>query len=346
MAAVHQIAGRRTPRQDQRHRPRGLVQAFMQQQDHAAMPRQALGGQRGLRDQAQRALGTDHHARQIDRLLADNVGQVVTATIQRAPGLLAADDVGRGREDRGEAVDQFPLAGIAVDAGPRDNRLAAEFQHLPVRQHDLEALDVPPHGAVFQPARAGGVDGDHAADRGHRRIGRIGPEGPAPRPQVGVEPLVDDPRLHADRFWIDAQDPPQVLREVNDQPRPERFAGHAAAAAAGVQRDAFFGRVLHARGNVGGRSRTHDAQRPDFIDAPVAGEELAEKVVAPHVARNQPAKVFLNSLALVIEFVHEESNPKYECRNPKQIPIEKKKCSKPQTVNAPTDPAYPASVER
>ena len=31
-------------------------------------------------------------------------------------------------------------------------------------------------------------------------VGRIGPEDPPARPQVGVEPLVDDSRLHADRF--------------------------------------------------------------------------------------------------------------------------------------------------
>ena len=51
-------------------------------------------------------------------------------------------------------------------------------------------------------------------------------------------------------------------------------------------------------------ARPHHAQRPDLVDAAVAGEELAEQIVAAHIAGNQPAKVFLDSLALVIEFGH------------------------------------------
>ena len=131
-----------------------------------------------------------------------------------------------------------------------------------------------------------------------------GPKMRPSRQQLGVEPLVDDSRLHADRFRIDADDSPHVLGEVDHQPRTQRFARHAAAGAPGVQRNALFRRILHAGGDIGRRSRPDHAQRPNFIDASVAGEELAEKVVAPHVARNQPAEVFLNSLALVIEFVH------------------------------------------
>ena len=304
MATIHQVASSRAPGKDQRQRAGGLVQAFIQQQNHASMPGHGLSGQRGLGNQAQSALGTHHHARQIDGILTHNVGQVVSATLQRAAWLLAADDVARGDQNRRKAVDKLPLARVAVDAGPGNERLAAQFQYLPVSRHYLEALHVPPHGAVLQPSRTRGVDSDHAADRGDRRIGRIGPKNAPPWPQMGVQPLVHDSRLHADRLRLDADHPPQVLGKVDHQPWPKRFAGHAAAGAAGVQGDAFFGRVLHASRNIGGRSRTHHAQRPDFINAAVAGEELAEEVVAPHVARNQPAEVLLNSLALVIEFVH------------------------------------------
>ncbi len=143
---------------------------------------------------------------------------------------------------------------------PDDDRLAAQFHHLAVGHHDLQTADVPPHRAVLQPPRSGGVDGDHAADRGHRRVGRIGTEEAAVTPQVGVEPLVDNARLHADRLRFDADHAPQVLGEIDDQSRPQRFAGHAAAAAAGVERDVFFGGILHAGGHVG--RRCADAPRP------------------------------------------------------------------------------------
>ena len=56
----------------------------------------------------------------------------------------------------------------------------------------------------------------------------------AARPQLGVEPLVDQPRLHPDRLGLDADHAPQELGEIEHQARPQRFAGHAAAGAAGV----------------------------------------------------------------------------------------------------------------
>ena len=46
----------------------------------------ALRGQRGLGDQAQSALGTNHHAGQIDRVLADT----------RRPGCIRSDSTGSG----------------------------------------------------------------------------------------------------------------------------------------------------------------------------------------------------------------------------------------------------------
>ena len=135
--------------------------------------------------------------------------------------------------------------------------------------------------------------------------------GPKRRPRgrrCAVKPLQHDARLHADRIRIAADDAPQVLGEINHQPGAERLAGHAAAGAAGVERDVIVGGILHAGRDVGRGPRTHHAQRPDFVDAAVAGEELAKQVVAAHVAGNQPAEVFLNSLALVIEFWHEMSS--------------------------------------
>ena len=54
VAAVHQVARRRLRRQDLADGAGGVVQAFEQQEDDAAMPRQGLRGQRRLGDQDER----------------------------------------------------------------------------------------------------------------------------------------------------------------------------------------------------------------------------------------------------------------------------------------------------
>ena len=76
----------------------------------------------------------------------------------------------------------------------------------------------------------------------------------------------------------------RYLEKSTTSPGPSDSPATPLPAPRACNGNAFFGRVLHASGHIGGRSRTHHAQRPDFIDAAVAGEELAEEVVAPHVA--------------------------------------------------------------
>ena len=94
VAAVHQVAGRRLRGQDFAEGAGGLVQALEQQQDHAAMPRQRLRGQGRLGDQAERPFRARRQPRQIQRVLAKDVGEVVAAAFQRALGLVPADHVG------------------------------------------------------------------------------------------------------------------------------------------------------------------------------------------------------------------------------------------------------------
>ena len=129
-----------------------------------------------------------------------------------------------------------------------------------------------------------------------------GPNSRPCRPQLGVEPLVDHARLHADRFCVDADHAAKMGGEIDHQPRPERFAGHARAGAAGVDGDVFFGGVLHAGRHVGRRARPDHRQRLDLVDAGVAGEELQEDVVAANLAGDQPAQIVLDAFALLVEW--------------------------------------------
>ena len=110
--------------------------------------------------------------------------------------------------------------------------------------------------------------------------------GPKSRPaaQLRVEPFLDDARLHAHAVLFDAHQAAEMGGEVQHQPRSERFARHAAAGAAGMDGDPFFGGVAQARADVGRRPRPDHGRRPDFVDARIAGEQLQHDVVAPHLA--------------------------------------------------------------
>ena len=81
-------------------------------------------------------------------------------------------------------------------------------------------------------------------------------------------------------------------------PAAERLAGQAGAGAAGMDRNVVLGRVPDRGDDVVQRSRPHDAQRPNLVDAGVGRVELREEVVAADVALQQAAQVFLDSLVL------------------------------------------------
>ena len=130
--------------------------------------------------------------------------------------------------------------------------------------------------------------------------------GPNSRPlaaEVAIERGEHDARLHADAVALVGHDAAEVAREIDDQPAAERLAGQAGAGAAGVDRQMILGRVADRGDHVVDRPRPHDAQRPQLVDAGVAGVELREEVVAADVALQQAAQVFFDSLLV---WVHGE----------------------------------------
>ena len=109
-----------------------------------------------------------------------------------------------------------------------------------------------------------------------------------------------DAGLDADRFGIGAHDAAHRFGEIENQTGAQRFAGQAGACAARMDGNSLFGGVADDGGDVGGIARPHHAQRLDLIDAGVAGVQLNEQIVAPHVAGDESAQVVLNSLAFGI----------------------------------------------
>ena len=62
----------------------------------------------------------------------------------------------------------------------------------------LDARDVVAHRTDADRVRAGRVDGEHAADGGHRGIGRIGGEIPAALAKQVIQPVANQAGLHTD----------------------------------------------------------------------------------------------------------------------------------------------------
>ena len=71
--------------------------------------------------------------------------------------------------------------------------------------------------------------------------------GPNKRPELAeliVEALMHHARLHANPIFVDANDAAQMGRKIEDQARPERFAGHARSGPAGVDGQMILGRRI------------------------------------------------------------------------------------------------------
>ena len=97
-----------------------------------------------------------------------------------------------------------------------------------------------------------------------------------------------------------AQNAPHIAGEVDDDPRPQRFAGQPGPGSAWMDRQLVLGRVADHRHHVGERTRPDHGHRTDLEDAGVAGVELQEDVVATDVSLHQPAQVVFNPLAFLI----------------------------------------------
>ena len=219
------------------HGAGGLLQAVEQQQRHAAVPRQRLGAQRGLGDQGQRPLGADQQPRHVEISVAEHVGQVVSAVVQRTLGLVLPDQFGLLAQATRPAGRPVPVSAewswcsAPSTSGSRPNSSTWPSANTTCRLCTWRRVE--PYFSQRLPAAS-------MANMLPRVVTLlVAGSGPKSRPcrlQLLVEPPVDHARLHADPVLVDADHPPQMGGEIDDQARPQRFARHAGARAAGVDR--------------------------------------------------------------------------------------------------------------
>ena len=245
VAAVQQVAGGRPVRQNRQHRPGRLLQASRT----ATAPRRGMRGsgcgrQRRLGGQGQRALRADQQPGQIEMPVGQHAVEMVAAAIDRALGLMAPDQIlvpaqaarPTGRSARVSADRRRRSA--PSTSGSRPTSITCPSASTTCSRRTCRRVE--PYFGQWLP---GGVDGDHAAERGHGAVGRVGTEEAPAAAQMGVEPFVDHARLNADRLAVGAQQPVQMPREIQHESRPERFARRTRAGAPGVERDLLLGGV-------------------------------------------------------------------------------------------------------
>ena len=155
-------------------------------------------------------------------------------------------------------------ASSSFESGPELCRRA-------VGQHDLDGPHVIDRLAVAERPGTRRVVADHAADRGPVAGRDVRPEHQPQRLEVGVELVEHDARLdpHRHRIAIDDADPVKILREVDDDPRPDGLAREAGGPAPRHDRHALLGRDPHRRDHILDRPGHDHAHRLDLVQAGV-----------------------------------------------------------------------------
>ena len=231
--------------QQQRHVARGVDDVGVSGDDErgALGPGDDRHGRRG--DDGAGPLATDEGARDVETLLGQQVTQVVTGHLARDAAELDAD---RG-EVVGSELAQFALEMFGAGAGRPivgiggANPRARRGETKPVGGDQAQLDDVIGGAAVAHRVVAAGVVADGAAEACPGLARRVGREREA---RVGR--LVDrgaDVGEHGAGLrrggaggLVDGQHAIHVAREVEDEARTDRVAGHGGAPAAGCRRDA------------------------------------------------------------------------------------------------------------
>jgi len=239
-----------------------------------------LGHEAHLRldDARQRALGADDHAREIERLLFDEFVQIVSGDAAQNFGIAGEDFFAMAR---GQTLDfAASLSFDAVAGGfPRQLCRSEISQHglAAVGQADRQFENVIEGLAVGERVRARGVVAYHAADRRAIRRRGVGSEEQTLGPDMRVQFVLDQPRLHAtpQLLPVHFEDPVHVFGEIEDDGVADGLAGERRAAAAGEDGNVELIRDLDSRLYVSLMARDHDTDRLDLVHRRVGGIEEA-----------------------------------------------------------------------
>jgi hypothetical protein len=118
---------------------------------------------------------------------------------------------------------------------------------------------------------ATGVDGHDASHGGDAAHGGVGSEEPAGSREIAVQCSQHNSGLHAHAVAFVGHNAAEIARKIQHDAAAKRLAGQAGAGPAGVDWQVVFCRVAHSGHDVVERARPHHSQRPQFIDARVAG---------------------------------------------------------------------------
>ena len=178
-----------------------------------------------------------------------------------------------------------------------------EFHNRSIGQDNLERFHPLPHRTVPEKPAARGVATDHAAERTHGGVGRIGAECPATPREEGGELLADNARLHPHGVVPKLENPPHEPGAVDHQPTAKRTPAEARATAPWMNANPPLGGPPNSSSHVVCRPGPHNRQRLLLEQAAVGGVELPADIVAEHIAGNDSPEILFDPRLFLIHGV-------------------------------------------
>ena len=176
--------------------------------------------------------------------------------------------------------------------------MASGADRIAVVENGPQRNDVIARVAVTQGAGAGRIVRQHAADGALCPAGRIGRETPSFAGQASVQIAMDDARLHTHAVGRNVKNLAEMPAEIDNEPGAERFAGHAAAGAAGNQRNAVLAGIAHQAAHIFLIARHHDAERLDLEDTGIGGVQNTTQIVKEDVPLDESLEIVADALGL------------------------------------------------
>ncbi|MPM60672.1 hypothetical protein SDC9_107524 [bioreactor metagenome] len=258
--------------------------------------RQHLDGAQGrLRDEAERALRTDHQVGQdLDRavVVEERVQPVAHGVLHRELLADRVDRVPAGPDPVAQAVQPGVEGGLEpaqLLVGVRD----AGVDHRARGQHQHHGLERPVGVELGAAGHPGGVVGDHATDRAGDLGSRVGTDLATVRAQRQVHRADGRARLHPDPDpVVEDLDAAEVRPGVGEDAAALGLSGQAGAAGAeGQWQAAAAGRTEQRADVVGGPGGGHDLRDDEVVGGVMGQGTPVELTRGVHPGRTEEGGV-------------------------------------------------------
>ncbi len=215
-------------------------------------------------------------------------------------GGTAADGIGMAAEQGIKAaveralliiLPHFALPGAVAKRLERDGGA--------IGQEALGSAHMMHHIAIADRVRAGGVVGNHAAQRGAAATGRVGPHHESVFCSGGVQVIQNQPRLHGGLLgcWIDVDDRIQMAGKVDDHRCIYALSGQRRSASTGQDRHFEFMRHFKHRLHIRYGFRNAHRHRLHLIHARIGCVERARHGIGSKRALQSRGKAFRQRFA-------------------------------------------------